>query len=286
MNLQEIERVNHIKGEDFSANYVKPGKPLVIKKLSADWPAAKKWDLDYFVEVAGEVEVPLYDSEPAKGNERSRKPAKVMLMKEYIQLLKKGPTDLRIFFLNILKKCPWLTQDFSYPDIGLKFFKRLPVLFFGGAGSRVLLHFDIDMANNMHFNFHGKKEVFLFPHDQKKYLYHVPFSIVSLEEIEFDQPDYQKFPGLRRATGFRTVLEPNETLFIPSGYWHYIRYITPSISMSLRAFPTSFSKRMQLFKNIALMMPFDNLMRKIRGQHWVDYKNKLAIKQTHNTIED
>jgi len=285
MKLKEINRVEKINPQDFVQNYVKANKPVILTNLSKDWPAYHKWNLDYFAEEVGEVEVPLYNSEPAKGKEYSRKPATKMKMKEYVEVLKKGPTDLRIFFFNILQKCPQLLKDFTYPDLGIKFFKKLPVLFFGGKGSRVLLHYDIDLANNVHFNFHGTKEVILFPFEQRKYLYHVPYSIVSLEEIEFDKPDYKKYPALKFAEGFKVTLQPGETLFIPSAYWHYIRYITPSISMSLRSFPTSFSKRIQLLKNILFTMNYDNLMRKLKGQKWVDYKIKLTKERTNNNMK-
>ncbi|MDR6299560.1 cupin-like domain-containing protein [Mesonia maritima] len=284
MKLKEIDYRDKITGTEFITNYVKKQKPLVLTKLSEDWPARKKWNLNYFAEEVGNVVVPLYDSEPAKGNENSRKPAKRLPMREYIQLLKKGPTDLRIFFFNVLQKCPKLTEDFSYPDIGLKFFKKLPVLFFGGEGARVLTHYDVDLAENMHFNLYGEKEVILFPHDQKKYLYHVPFSIVTIEEIEMDNPDFKKYPALKKLEGYKVRLKAGETLYIPSGYWHYIRYVSPSISMTLRALPRSFSKLTKVFKNIVFMMSFDNLMRKLRGQRWVDYKNKLAVKRTHKNI--
>ena len=284
MKLQEIDRVDEISAKDFINNYVKTNKPVVVKNLSHDWPAYQKWSLDYFAKEAGEVEVPLYNSEPAKGKEYSRKPAAKMKMKDYVEILKSGPTDLRIFFFNILQKCPQLLKDFTYPAIGLKFFKKLPVLFFGGEGSRVLLHYDIDLANNVHFNFHGKKDIILFPFDQRKYLYHVPYSIVSMEEIEFDRPDYKKYPALQYAEGYRVILQPGETLFIPSAYWHYMRYLTPSISMTLRAFPTSLKKRLKLIKNVVIMMNYDNLMRKLRGQKWIDYKNRITIENTNKNI--
>lgn len=284
MKLREIDRVDEINAKDFINNYVKTNKPVVIKNLSHDWPAYQKWSLDYFAKEAGEVEVPLYNSEPAKGKEYSRKPTTKMKMKDYVEILKSGPTDLRIFFFNILQKCPQLLKDFTYPAIGLKFFKKLPVLFFGGEGSRVLLHYDIDLANNVHFNFHGKKDIILFPFDQRKYLYHVPYSIVSMEEIEFDRPDYKKYPALQYAEGYRVILQPGETLFIPSAYWHYMRYLTPSISMTLRAFPTSLKKRLKLIKNVVFMMNYDNLMRKLIGQKWIDYKNKITVENTNKNI--
>jgi len=129
-----VTRMQTISKSEFVEKYVKPLKPLVVKNLSKDWPAFNKWDLDYFVQEVGEVKVPLYNSEPAKGNEPSRKPVSYMAMQEYVRLLKQGPTDLRIFFFNILQKAPQLLNDFKYPDLGIKFFKKLPVLFFWRRG--------------------------------------------------------------------------------------------------------------------------------------------------------
>ena len=102
-----------------------------------------------------------------------------------------------------------------------------------------------------------------------------------MEEIEFDRPDYKKYPALQYAEGYRVILQPGETLFIPSAYWHYMRYLTPSISMTLRAFPTSLKKRLKLIKNVVFMMNYDNLMRKLRGQKWIDYKNRITIENTN-----
>ena len=48
MKLNEIDVVEEITAEDFIKNYVKPNKPVVIKKLSHQWPAYQKWNLDYF----------------------------------------------------------------------------------------------------------------------------------------------------------------------------------------------------------------------------------------------
>ena len=61
MQLQEIDRVETISKEDFLTKYFKPQKPVVIERFVEDWPAVKKWDLDYMAEVAGDKEVPLYD---------------------------------------------------------------------------------------------------------------------------------------------------------------------------------------------------------------------------------
>src|SRR5690606_6333092 len=154
-----ITVVEDISKEDFIANYYKAQKPVLIKNLTKQWGAYDKWSLDYIQSLAKDQVVPLYNNEPAKGKESVYAPVKEMKLYDYIELLKTQPTDLRIFFYNILDSMPELLKDFSYPDIGLKFFKRLPALFFGGGDSKVFLHYDIDLPDSMHFHFHGHKSV-------------------------------------------------------------------------------------------------------------------------------
>jgi hypothetical protein len=46
------------------------------------------------------------------------------------------------------------------------------------------------------------------------------------------QPDFGKYPLFAHATPVKVVLAPGETLFIPCGYWHTARSLTPSISVA------------------------------------------------------
>lgn len=89
-----------------------------------------------------------------------------MPFKDYLDRLAAGDNSLRMFFFNILSQVPVLTQDFSYPALGLNFFKKLPVLFVGGKGAKVQMHFHIDLADIMLCHFGGKKRVMLFSPEQ------------------------------------------------------------------------------------------------------------------------
>ncbi|WP_311195787.1 cupin-like domain-containing protein [Antarcticibacterium sp. 1MA-6-2] len=202
-------------------------------------------------------------------------------MGEYIDILESGPTDLRMFFFNLLQNCPELLKDFKYPNLGVKFFKKLPVLFVGGEGAKVVMHYDMDLANNFHFNFAGRKRVILYPPDQTKHLYKVPYSIVSMEIIDMDKPDLVKYPALAKAKGYEVVLEHGEALYIPSHWWHFIKYETPCLSLTLRSLPTSPKKILEVLNNLIVIRNYDNLMRKVKGQAWIDYKNRKAIRNTH-----
>ena len=285
MKLADIPRVRNITKDDFIENYFKPQKPVVLEQAIADWPAFTKWNLDYMKEVAGDITVPLYDNRPVQHKDGFNEPHARMKMADYVDLLKKEPTKHRIFLWNILKEVPALQKDYAFPDFGLRLLKGLPMLFFGGRDSYTFMHYDIDLANIFHFHFDGEKEVVLFPQSETKKLYKVPHSLITHESIDFSNPDYQKWPALRHANGFKTTLKHGEVLYMPEGFWHYMKYITPGFSMSLRALARNPKNLGKAFYNILIMRHYDVLMRKLKGQDWIDAKNIRAITDTNKNVE-
>ncbi|MEM6721708.1 MAG: cupin-like domain-containing protein [Bacteroidota bacterium] len=281
LNLQEIPRVKTITKEDFIQNYFKPQKPVVIESFIEDWPAYTKWSLDYMKEIAGDKEVPLYDDRPVDYKDGFNEPHAKMKMSEYVDLLKREPTKYRIFLWNILKEVPSLQDDFSYPDFGLKLMKSLPMLFFGGTNSHTFMHYDIDLANIFHFHFEGKKQCILFDQKQSDFLYKIPHSLIVREDIDFSNPDFEKWPALQKAQGHIAHLEHGNVLYMPEGWWHYMKYVTPGFSMSLRAIARKPKNLGQAIYNIFIMRHYDNLMRRMKGQKWIDWKNEEAIIRTH-----
>lgn len=280
-----VDRVENISKATFIKKYYKPQKPVLITGLTKNWPAYTKWKLDYIQQRAGDQVVPLYDNEPAKDKESVYAPVKEMKLFDYIEILKTQPTDLRIFFYNILNKMPELLDDFEYPDIGLKFFKKLPALFFGGEKSKVFMHYDIDLPDSMHFHFDGDKAVTLFSPEQTKYLYRVPFSIHNVEDIDMDNPDFKKYPALQYAEGIRAEMKHGDALYMPSGYWHSIRYLNGGFSMTLRALPRHPARFAHMLYNVFIMRHIDNISRKYRGQKWLDHKDRLAIRRTERHLD-
>ncbi len=280
MILNEVDIVETITKEKFIKDYFKPQKPVVIKHFVDHWDAVKKWDLDYMATIAGDKTVPLYDNRPVDYKDGFNEPHARMKMRDYIALLKREPTKYRIFLWNILKEVPELQNDFDFPDFGIRLMKKLPMLFFGGKDSYTFMHYDIDLANIFHFHFQGKKQAILFDQSQTKYLYKIPHSLITREDIDFVNPDYSKWPALKKAKGFVANLEHGNVLYMPEGYWHYMRYITPGFSMSLRALARNPRNLSKAIYNVFIMRHFDNLMRRFKGQEWIDWKNKKAIENT------
>jgi ribosomal protein L16 Arg81 hydroxylase len=116
-------------------------------------------------------------------------------------------------------------------------------------------------------------------------LYKVPHSLITHEEIDFSNPDYKKWPALKEASGYKTQLNHGEVLYMPEGYWHYMKYITPGFSMSLRAVARNPRNLGRALYNVFVMRNYDNWMRKLKGQKWIDWKNEQAISRTRKELE-
>jgi hypothetical protein len=284
LNLVEIPRVKTISKEDFYNNYVKKQKPVVVEQLTEDWPAYQKWNLEYIKQIAGNEVVPLYDDRPVSHKDGFNEAHATMKMSDYVDLLLTKPTNYRIFAYNFMSKIPSLRNDFIWPNIGLRLIKQMPMLFFGGENSKVFMHYDIDYPNILHFHFHGKKQCILFPPSETPYMYKVPHALISREDIDFDEPDYEKWPALQKAKGLICNLNHGEMLYMPEGYWHYMKYTTPGFSMSLRSYPRSIGSLSKALYNLIIMRHYDSLMRKWKGQAWIDYKNRKALENTNRKL--
>lgn len=281
LQLQPIERVSaSISAQEFRRKYFKTQTPVVIEKYAQQWPAYEKWNFEYIKQIAGDKTVPLYDNRPVSHKDGFNEAHAQMLLEDYIDLLEREPTKYRIFLWNILKEVPGLQKDFDFPDLGLRMMKALPMLFFGGADSYTFMHYDIDLANIFHFHFQGKKKCILFDQKQTPHLYKIPFSLITREDIDFMQPDLDRWPALSKAVGYEANLEHGDMLYMPEGYWHYMHYLTPGFSMSLRALARQPKNLAHALYNIFIMRHFDQLMRKLKGQQWIDWKNNQAQLQT------
>jgi hypothetical protein len=104
-----------------------------------------------------------------------------------------------MFLFNIFKACPELCDDFSTHTIMDGFIKQFPFMFFGGQGSHVALHYDIDMSHVFLNQIYGRKRVVLFSQEQSKLIYQHPYTVASY--IDVNNPDYQKYLLLKKWRG-------------------------------------------------------------------------------------
>lgn len=282
MKLRQIEKRSHVDRDIFQKQYLKPSIPLVFKDLASNWPASKKWTFEFFQNNYGDLTVPLYDTEAFfNAGKGYMNPTTHMSFREYLSLIQDHPTDLRMFLFNIFKKAPELRDDFSMPDVMDGWITSHPYLFFGGEGSFVNLHYDIDCSAVFLTQFAKRKRVILFPPDQSKYLYNHPFTVQS--HVDVLNPDYQKFPAFEHAEGYETIIEEGETLFMPPFYWHYIFYTDGGYSMSLRA-NDRIQTKLRGAWNVTRHFIIDKGMNKLLGDKWKKVKTNVAENRANRAI--
>ena len=155
------------------------------------------------------------------------------------------------------------------------------MLFTGGATSITHMHFDIDLSHILHTQFCGRKRVLMFPFKEQHKLYRKPYEVLSLADFsnyyENENPDYEKFPALKLAQGLDFILEPGDTLFMPSGYFHHMEYLDSGFAMSLRAMQPSLSGKLKGVWNLVAMRHFDSLMKKTVPLWWYKKKEKKVF---------
>lgn len=286
LHLTPIDVVEDITQEEFRKKYLIPRKPLVIRNMAKSWPAYQKWTMEYMKETVGDVEVPLYDSSKADPSAPINASAAKMKFGDYIDLIQREPTDLRIFLFDPIKSAPKLLEDYLSPkELMGGFLDKYPNMFFGGKGSVTFLHYDIDMAHIFHTHFNGRKHILLFDYKWKDRLYKIPYATYALEDYDISNPDFEKFPALDGVEGIECFLEHGDTLFMPTGWWHWMKYLDGSFSISLRAWDKSWAVKGHSLWNLTVQRNFDNFMKRKFKKKYMDWKEKKAVERANYALK-
>lgn len=288
MSLDINTRIPVIDGEsitrkEFETQFLYPQKPVILRGLWKKYPAYSKWTFDFFRQIMGNLEVGLFSSTKADPSKTITTPTVKMPFNEYLSLIEREPTDLRLFLFPVFKYKPALLKDFDYPDI-TGGYVHLPFMFFGPKGSITRMHQDIDMSNVFLTQFEGRKRVVLFAPDQSHLLYKLPFNVHST--VDIDHPDYDTYPGLHYVKGMEGILEYGDTLFMPSGYWHHIEYLEGGYGLSVRTVAHALPMKIRGVYNLTFQRKFDDLMRFLLHDKWFQWKKRIATDRANRAIKE
>ena len=115
-------------------------------------------------------------------------------------------------------------------ELPLKYEDALVSLWLGNQ-SRIAAHFDI--PDNLACVAAGRRRFTLFPPDQLQNLYIGPLDFApagqAISLVDFQQPDFERFPRFRQAIERAQVTElaPGDAIFIPSMWWHHVEGLEP-----------------------------------------------------------
>lgn len=285
MKLQPVDKISGVSAKDFVRDYLNKSQPVILKDfISKDSACWSKWSYDYFKEIAGGEMINVYGKEEESQNYAASPPVGKMTFGEYLDKISAGPTELRLFLFNLLKIRPELKKDVVYNDVtGGKVLQGLPFMFFGGEGSATRNHFDIDMSHVFISQFQGYKRIWLFPNNQSDLMYKLPYNFHSIANLKTSSID--DYPALKYLDGYEAIIGPGETCYMPAGWWHYIQYETEGYSISVRALANSFAEKLKGARNLFVTRHFDDTMRKIFNDRWLDYKIGVATKRADKAMK-
>ena len=99
-----------------------------------------------------------------------------------------------------------------------------------GNQSRVAAHFDF--PRNIACCVIGQRRFTLFPPDQVANLYVGPWDLTPagqpISMVDFENPDYDRFPGFAEAEANAVVTEltPGDVIYIPNMWWHQVESLS------------------------------------------------------------
>eukprot|EP00003_Mantamonas_plastica_P023058 TRINITY_DN4046_c1_g1_i1.p1 TRINITY_DN4046_c1_g1~~TRINITY_DN4046_c1_g1_i1.p1 ORF type:complete len:162 (-),score=32.61 TRINITY_DN4046_c1_g1_i1:99-584(-) len=107
----------------------------------------------------------------------------------------------------------------------------------GPKGARTGIHMDYDPFSFLH-QFIGLKRITLIPITETNKIYKSP-KYDFLADLSLVDPwnyDKDKYPLYEKAKKLSVVLKPGDTLFVPTGWWHYAESLSTSLSISSRGY--------------------------------------------------
>jgi hypothetical protein len=249
----EIERRQNLSYEEFAAEYLYPLKPVIVTDVLRKWPALNRWSPEFFKLKFGEMKFQLNEDAGQdagyKGNEQGTEytmarfidcvlastdehPAPYFRNRVLDELFPSLKGDIQPLPEYLLPN--WLAEQYAVKYVKDVLNRGAAIeLFIGGkGGSFPVLHYDGAGVHAFLMQLYGRKQYVVYSPDQEPFLYPSPEreNLSMLRNI--DSPDLEKFPLFAKAVPAKFYLEPGELLFMPSHWWHTVKILTPSITLS------------------------------------------------------
>lgn len=239
--------------EEWVHDFLLPRIPVIFTAPLQAWPALGKWTPEFFKERYGSMPLTVDgQNHTLAGFLPTRKDGGSLTMGEFMdQVLASNDQEPSPYLRNVwierflpeldadLKPEPayfspnWLEGPLTQP-----LYPRLhaghPELYIGGRGGKFpVLHYDSWHIYVFLCQIYGTKEYTVFAPDQGPCLYPKDYHTSSISVDEIEDVDLNKFPLFAKATPIRFQLNPGEMVFVPPGWWHMAKILSPSISISV-----------------------------------------------------
>jgi ribosomal protein L16 Arg81 hydroxylase len=240
-----IERKENVSRTEFLDRYYAANKPVILTDAMKDWRAPASWTADYLKAKCGDVEVEVMTGREADPNYEVNiaRHKTIMLFRDFVDRVFSGKesNDCYVtgnnFFLENPKVQGLLEDIAPCPEYLNSEIPGYTFFWFGPAGTVTQPHHD--ELNILMSQVLGKKNITLVSPEQTPFVYN---SLGVYSDVDWNAPDYERFPLFRKVQSIEINLLPGESLFLPVGWWHYVKGVEPSLSISFSnfVFPNEF----------------------------------------------
>lgn len=235
LSCEEVTRRVLLTVEDFLCKFFIQCLPVIITNAMTHWPAMTKWrNMGYLMEVVGNRTVPVEVGEHYLASGWKQE---LMTMLELLKKLQvpECPSSERAYLAQhpLFEQIPKLREDIIIPDYCAATGGELQVInaWLGPNGTVTPLHHD--PHHNLLSQVVGRKYVRLYSPDASSGMYPYGEAMLSnSSQVDLDIPDYTKFPLAENLSFMDCILEEGEMLYIPPKWWHYVRSLSLSFSVS------------------------------------------------------
>ncbi|CAA6675080.1 unnamed protein product [Spirodela intermedia] len=235
LSSRMVDRQVSLSMERFLCDHFLLGSPVIITGCIDHWPARTKWkDIRYLKQVAGDRTVPV---EVGKNYLSDEWKQELITFSEFLErILSSESCKANLTYLAqhpLFEQVQELRNDIMVPDYCFTGGGEIQSInaWFGPAGTVTPLHHD--PHHNLLAQVVGRKYVRLYPASISAELYPYTETMLSnSSQVDLDDVDPQRFPNVQALQFVDCILEEGEALYIPPKWWHYVRSLTPSFSVS------------------------------------------------------
>lgn len=193
----------------------------------------RKWnDLNYFMNVAGYRTVPIelgkkYDSDDwSQGMFRLGE-----FLKKFLSAESNNSQTAYLAQHDLFDQIPQLREDFTVPDY-CTISSKDPIVksWIGPKNTISTMH--TDNKHNLLCQVMGEKLIILASPNDSNNLYSYEGLLNNTSQVDPENLNFTEFPLCKKVKFFKLILKAGEILYLPKMWFHYVRSLSPSISVS------------------------------------------------------
>lgn len=227
--------VRGIGRDDFYGEFVTKRRPVVIRELTAGWPALQ-WSAERFRKLDDDTKLGVKVGNVAAGRQVRMSLAEYAEAMAAYEAADDATSPGYLHDVPIFRFFPDLKNDVQpsplqlFPKWYWDNWQEYAQFFMGPTGSVTPLHFDTLLTHNLFFHLAGRKRFVLVPAVQRARCYPQSWRWMRYDPV---RPDVEAFPMAERLTQVAVELEPGDVLYMPSGTLHHVTNLSPSVSFNI-----------------------------------------------------